>query len=1137
MKLILPPEVEVMHAPMVAQRNEQLVVTGMLGFDLADPENFCQSQDIWRAVESALEEGDALDSWMPKMRGEVLVWGRAMSPELVTQCLVSVECGKISKSLHVEGDKHWELGPWGWRPSAPAQFVEMPVHWKRAFGGDEFAQCPIGIGFNAEEKLARNQRAVLPNISACGEKLRQPSDTIKSDSFMPKSVAWRGVQPSGTFDSNWLARDYPALPDDFGWELFNQAPSDQQIAGFWGGGEQVRLKGFHSALPVIDSRLPGAYLRCFGLRRGCSIIEEWPMQLDTVCLFPNQMRGLLLFRSVLGQAGLDGRSIDAMMLAADWIGEPRPLDYFHDAFRQCIGASELATKELLMPPARRPVARADPARSTAFMATAAAPVSAVAFAAISPLTPELKGALSRSGLPVSLPPGITPKNADEERPAQGFTAAHDDLNPPLFGNMFHNMVGEIEELIQKIKGTPAQTKAIVIDWLKGRADGDPAREIVAELSQVDLATMLPGDGAAIEFVDLLAALEPMLGELRRAATGIAEHMQRDDLEARGELLASDLNNLFSETQEKVAQGQKPGETSLKTLLSGENAPLKKVANLLVNYGEQTGLTTAMPPEFDGLLDELVNSNTADMFNSAATQQVLKDMPLELFGRAGIAQALSNVTGDKAEIDPLQAMAKFVGLKEDAMPASFSEIPKQLRNQMQSPKMEQALGELSKMMTEQSADNLALDQEVMSMMASLKSGTFDLSSLLSIAPEKDAALSKDENEDVQVEEETMNSLHGDAKKDASGLLSGAVVAEAIRKIDAQTREARRHARGRPALAATINDSEAKKLGNLFRERHANRLPFSDLDFAGADLRGADLRGIDLRGAFLEQADFRGADLRSAQGAGAVLIGANLENALLSQVDFSAANLSGVQAASSDWTGASLRDAIIAEADFSNAKMQGVDFGQCDGVGVKFLGANLALSQARKPAFRQADFTGACARQACWDKPDLMEAKLERLDASGAQFAGAMLIGAHGAHARFDGGCLTDANAINAKLEALFAERVNAAGSSWHASQLAGSNFAGAVLGDSNFNEANLSGSRFNRASMKDVLASNADLTSCDFSEAQLLGAQLRGAHAAYADFTGANLYQADLAGANLRRCDFSGALLDGTLLNKPSNDRA
>lgn len=337
MQIIKPMRLGAMTKAIPDRPRSRLAITGLLCFDLLDPTTILTEQAMWDAVTPFLGEQGALDSWTPKRNGEVLLWGHAAAAGAipVKSMQVSVAVGEqIHKTLSVHGDRHWESTLLSAKISDAKSFASIPLTYARAFGGPFYALNPVGAGYDAVKRLEAGELVSLPNVEYPGNPLLHPKQEPLPAALMPVSLEWPCHGPGGTYDNAWRKYRYPAMPVDFDWQAYNVAPQDQQIHGYFQGNESLALTGFHPDHPRISSRLPAMTLRFFTRRKECDDLQESSAVLDTVCLFPSVLCGVLVYRSEIElPKGDDLQHIAAIMLACEASGAPRSRDHYEEVFR------------------------------------------------------------------------------------------------------------------------------------------------------------------------------------------------------------------------------------------------------------------------------------------------------------------------------------------------------------------------------------------------------------------------------------------------------------------------------------------------------------------------------------------------------------------------------------------------------------------------------------------------------------------------------------------------------------------------------------------------------------------------------------------------------------------------------------
>lgn len=214
---------------------------------------------------------------------DVIVVGKAVAPGRVpaTEVAVRLEVQGRSKDAMVFGERRWVSAAGFARMSPPVPFVELPLCWERAFGGD--VHNPVGVGLGDEIPNVEDPRALISS---------------QRDRPRPRGFSWigRSWQPriafAGTYDRHWRTQVCPLLPEDFDERYFQAAPADQQFPHFRGG-EHIRCVHMADA-PVVDFWIPALTVPVhfdFGDR-----VVHRNGVLDTVVLEPHRCRMHLSWR-------------------------------------------------------------------------------------------------------------------------------------------------------------------------------------------------------------------------------------------------------------------------------------------------------------------------------------------------------------------------------------------------------------------------------------------------------------------------------------------------------------------------------------------------------------------------------------------------------------------------------------------------------------------------------------------------------------------------------------------------------------------------------------------------------------------------------------------------------------------------
>ena len=242
-----------------------------------------------------------------KPKTDVLVNGSAYAPrgKPVKEMVVSLEIGRNKKEVRVVGDRRWQRGLFGLKPSNPTPFVKMPLVYERAFGGsDNTHEDPkkqgtelrnlVGVGFHKNSDSKAIKGTPLPN-------LEDPRHPIRKWSAAPAPMGFghlgRGWQPrikfAGTYDEQWLKERFPFLPADFDQQYFQAAPSDQQVP-YLRGREVVRCLNMSESgtlvFAVPEVEIPVAF-------RFRDRDMKPDVKLDTVLVEPDHLRIHLTWRT------------------------------------------------------------------------------------------------------------------------------------------------------------------------------------------------------------------------------------------------------------------------------------------------------------------------------------------------------------------------------------------------------------------------------------------------------------------------------------------------------------------------------------------------------------------------------------------------------------------------------------------------------------------------------------------------------------------------------------------------------------------------------------------------------------------------------------------------------------------------
>ncbi|HYO52640.1 DUF2169 domain-containing protein [Archangium sp.] len=192
------------------------------------------------------------DFALEKPLTDVLVVGKAVAPggQRVKKLPVRLEVQGRNKDLMVYGERRWVRSLWGVVATDPLPFLDMPLTFDRAFGGQDDSLGPdrvaieprnlVGIGFHPHRSAAQIASTLVPNVELLGRSISSPRDRHEPAGFGCVGRAWQPrVAHAGTYDERWRDERAPFLPADFDSRYYQCAPADQQFPHFRGG-ERIR---------------------------------------------------------------------------------------------------------------------------------------------------------------------------------------------------------------------------------------------------------------------------------------------------------------------------------------------------------------------------------------------------------------------------------------------------------------------------------------------------------------------------------------------------------------------------------------------------------------------------------------------------------------------------------------------------------------------------------------------------------------------------------------------------------------------------------------------------------------------------------------------------------------------------------
>jgi uncharacterized protein YjbI with pentapeptide repeats len=370
-KVIKPSKLGVLTRGFEHNRQFYMGVSVLAFIPLGEAPSMLAEAAMWPFTGERLGPAGALDVGIPKTRGEYLIDGFAFAPNKTPAPFVDVRAtiGGTSKLARATGERIWLSAR---DCSEPAPFTTMKLSWANAFGGAEYTKNPLGKGHGLAD-FHGQQVQMLPNIENPRAPIGSSRDKPEPVGFGPIDLSWPQRQRLvGTHDQHWLDNLFPGFARDIDWSFFSIASPDQQLDGFWQGGENYEFVNMHPSQAVVRGQLPRWHARVF-VRRTSVVgpgvaargkiekaaiervtgplpigelpkiptgpriedheLEEVPLRLQTLWFFPDAARAVLIWQGSLRVVTDDCTDITHLLLGADELDSPRPVAHFGDQLR------------------------------------------------------------------------------------------------------------------------------------------------------------------------------------------------------------------------------------------------------------------------------------------------------------------------------------------------------------------------------------------------------------------------------------------------------------------------------------------------------------------------------------------------------------------------------------------------------------------------------------------------------------------------------------------------------------------------------------------------------------------------------------------------------------------------------------
>ncbi|MEZ6037392.1 MAG: DUF2169 domain-containing protein [Planctomycetota bacterium] len=934
-----------------------------------------------------------------KLHGEVLLKGSAHPPGgPATECTVRFAVGDWSKSLHVVGPRAYKPGLLlGGKAGEPQPFASMPLTWQNAYGGEGYADNPVGRGFQGE---------TLPTVQLPGKPVQKVgARSVTPATFLPISPQWpqRRGKRGRNYGDKWKRTRAPWYADDFDWTYFQSAPADQQLAGYLRGDEALSFDNLHPDAPSWQTRLPGVRIRVF-VKTADGIVHEPEMALDTLLADLDDGKLCLLWRGLAPITQLDMSDVVAVLIAQEQLADA-PAD-------AAVYLRQLAEFEA------DPVGL-DASLPAGFMMVANAIEAAEQAELNGTPMPDLAAIAAQLPPECPFPPWFLAAAGGDEDPlgilAQLPGGSSDQ--PAMMALATPDKQAELQQQLAALQQDPANA----VQLLGG------------------IAALLPPEQQA-GFQQALGGLEQALAASNQQQGSNALAAAAGNAEAAAPMsegFATMIDAVESVEQTQGALGDAP-----RSLDDAAALALARLATIPVpEMPDMTGVpmteedfaaeTAKLDAEEARLRKKLGDDPMLGMFDMGRELIANAPRPGEIMAGLGeipsalqkVHDALSAQGISAAALAPLTALlGKVTGLLDQLPPAP--PLPE---------------GEFVK------ADLRGRDFSGQDL-----TGHCFCKSDLTGARFVDADLT---GADFRKADLSGADLTGATLADAT--FGGATLSKA--KL---TGVKARGVRFTSAELGEADFSGADLEGARLTSARAAKAKFGKARLCGADLRFADLAKVDLRDADLTDADLSLATVNLAKADGANFSGARFDAAKLTKSRLQGAILRGSRCNMGDFTGSDLTGADLRDVTFERADLMKTVLDRADFSGARLHRTVLRDTKGEGTDFRHADLTGSSATGAAkFVRCDFRHANGNRSVWLDADLSGSTFRHARFEHAFFHGAKGSDIDFLAAVMKQASFRKVVFTRVSFAYADLGGAVFQEASLDDGDFRKANCYDAKF------------------------------------------------------------------------------
>ena len=308
-----------------------LGVSVMTHLPLAGEPRLGSEQKLWPMLTEYAP--DFIEQPIPRLRSEYLLYGSVYAPQDNPQqnyVDFGVRLGALTKKARAFGRRVMR----GRRLEIQQAFEPLPISPEYAYGGPDYAENPAGTG---HPSAAQGDALELPRIELHSHPWHPDVSVNKPALFGALDVMHpRRQQLAGSYDDEWLKNDYPGMPKDADWGIFNTTMPDQQTDN-WQGDESFDLIHLHPQYPKLHGRLPAIKARVLLRFKGEEALHSLNSQLRTVLFLPSANAYVMIWQTQGKISTDDARDVDLIMAGFEHSSAPRALSHYEGVLSQRLG--------------------------------------------------------------------------------------------------------------------------------------------------------------------------------------------------------------------------------------------------------------------------------------------------------------------------------------------------------------------------------------------------------------------------------------------------------------------------------------------------------------------------------------------------------------------------------------------------------------------------------------------------------------------------------------------------------------------------------------------------------------------------------------------------------------------------------